>query len=124
MRIYTVHEKDGYDLRVIPDRLDPLAFILPPVWLIWHRLWLCSLGLIAIVTAISVFAPLAIPAVTYGVGAILALEGGSIKRLELRLRGWREVGVVEARTEEGAEELFLGMRAPEPEPTISPWSMP
>lgn len=111
MRLYTLHEKPGRDLRAIADRMDPFAFILPPVWLIWHRLWLTGLSLLAVVSLVGLLAPLASPALLYGIGAILALEGGATKRLELRLWGWREVGLVEARTEEGAEELYLEGRA-------------
>ena len=45
--------------------------------------------------------------VFYGLAVIAGFEGGAVRRAELRLRRWREAGVVEARSPEGAEELYL-----------------
>ena len=54
----------------------------------------------------GLYSPLAVSPVMYGLGLILAFEGAAVRRAEYRLRGWREVNVVEARSEEGAEELY------------------
>ncbi len=109
--LYTVHRKGERGLRVVGDRFSFLALLFLPGWLIWERLWLASLALVALLVVAALIMPLAISPVLYGAGAICAFEGASVIRAELRLRRWREVAAVEARTEEGAEELYLTGRA-------------
>jgi hypothetical protein len=94
-------------LRVVGDRFSFLALLLLPLWLVWERLWLTALVLIVLLVAVALLAPLAVSPVLYGAGAIAAFEGASLIRAELSLRGWREVAAVEARSEAGAEELYL-----------------
>jgi len=105
--LYTVHRKGERGLRVVGDRFSFLALLFLPGWLIWERLWITALGLIALLVIAALVTPLAVSPVLYGAGAIAAFEGGSVIRAELRLRGWREVAAVEARTDAGAEELYL-----------------
>jgi hypothetical protein len=107
MRVYTLHEKPGHDLRAVADGFSPLALVLPPVWALRHGLWLTLLGLAAALGLAAWWSLFAISPVFYGIALILAYEGGAVERTELHLRGWRECGLVEARTPEGAEELFL-----------------
>jgi hypothetical protein len=109
--LYTVHRKGERGLRVVADRFSWLALLLLPVWLVWERLWLTALALVALLAAVALLAPLAVSPVLYGAGAIAAFEGASLIRAELRLRGWREAAAVEARTEAGAEELYLTGRS-------------
>lgn len=111
LRIYTLHAKQGRDMEAIPDRFDLLALLFPPIWAIWNRLWVTLFGLFAVMLVAASITPLAVTPVMYGVALIFALEGGSIRRAELRLHGWTEVGVVQAATEEGAEELFVNRAA-------------
>jgi hypothetical protein len=106
-RLYTLHHKPGEDIRAVADRFDWLAAILPPLWAVWHGLWLTLAGQAALVAAAAAWSPLAALPAYFGIAAILAFEGGALHRTELRLRRWREAGVVEARSPEGAEELFL-----------------
>jgi len=106
-RLYTVHHKGSGDVRVIADRFDWLAFLLPPLWAVWHGLWV-TLAVQALLVALAAqWSPLAMAPVFSGIAAIAGFEGGAVRRVELRLRRWREAGVVEARSPEGAEELFL-----------------
>ena len=111
MHLYTVHRKGERGLRVVGDRFSFLALLFLPGWLIWERLWITTLALIVLLVAAALVTPLAISPVLYGAGAICAFEGASLIRAELALRGWREVAAVEARTEAGAEELYLTGRA-------------
>jgi hypothetical protein len=85
--------------------------VLPPLWLVWHGLWITLAGCAAAVFAAALWSPLAALAAETGIALIFGFEGGAIRRAELRLRGWREAGVVEARSPEGAEELFLRGKA-------------
>jgi hypothetical protein len=106
-RIYTVHHKGGEDIRAVADRFDWLAATLPPLWAVWHALWLTLAGQAALIGLAALWSPLAVLPVYAGIAAILGFEGAAVHRAELQLRRWREAAVVEARSPEGAEELFL-----------------
>ena len=105
--LYTVHRKGQRGLRVVGDRFSLLALLFLPGWLVWERLWLTTLALAALLVVAALIAPVALSPVLYGAGAICAFESASVIRAELSLRGWHEAAVVEARTEAGAEELYL-----------------
>jgi hypothetical protein len=106
-RLYTVHHKGSGEVRAVADRFDWFALALPPLWAVWHGLWITLAGQVLLVALAALWSPLAALAVFYGHAAILGFEGAAVRRAELRLRRWREAGVVEARSPEGAEELFL-----------------
>jgi hypothetical protein len=106
-RLYTVHHKGSGDVRAIADRFDWFALALPPLWAVWHGLWITLAALVLLVALAALWAPVAAAVVFYGMAAILGFEGAAVRRAELYLRRWREAGVVEARSPEGAEELFL-----------------
>jgi hypothetical protein len=106
-RLYTVHRKGGDDIRAVADRFDWLAVAAPPLWAAWHGLWITLAGQGLLAGLAALWSPFAVIPVLAGLAAILGFEGGAVRRAELRLRGWREAGVVEARSPEGAEELFL-----------------
>lgn len=105
-RLYTVHGKGG-EIRVVADRFDLLALLLPPVWAIWHGAWATLVAYLALVALAFLWSPFGPAVAETALALILAFEGGAVRRAELRLRGWREAGVVEARSAAGAEELFL-----------------
>jgi hypothetical protein len=105
--LYTVHRKGEQGLRVVGDRFDTLALLLPPVWIVWQGLWLSGAALLVVLFAAAAVTPFAILPVMSGAALIFATEGATVIRAELRLRGWREAGTVEARSEAGAEELYL-----------------
>ena len=110
--IHTVHAhpRGGETLMVVGDATHPLG-ILPPVWALWRGLWLNASVQLAILVAVAAFLPAASGAVWLGLVALVLLEGPTLERLEWRLRGWREVGWVDAATEEGAEEAYLTGKA-------------
>ncbi len=106
-RLYTVHHKGSGEIQVIADRFDGFAFLLPPLWAVWHGLWITLAVQVLLVALAALWAPSAALVVFYGLAVIAGFEGGAVRRAELRLRRWREAGVVEARSPEGAEELYL-----------------
>ena len=106
-RLYTVHHKGSGDIRVVADRFDGFALALPPLWAVWHGLWITLAVQVLLVALAALWAPSAALVVFYGLAVIAGFEGGAVRRAELRLRRWREAGVVEARSPEGAEELYL-----------------
>ena len=106
-RLYTVHHKGSCDIRVVADRFDGFALALAPLWAVWHGLWITLAVQVLLVALAALWAPSAALVVFYGLAVIAGFEGGAVRRAELRLRRWREAGVVEARSPEGAEELYL-----------------
>lgn len=108
--IYTIHQhRDGERIRVV----GPPGWhaVIAPLWAAWEGLWIVGILMIAALAAVLQIAPLAFVTVLIGFGFMASLDGDAIMRAELRLRGWREVGVVEARSLEGAEELYREGRA-------------
>ncbi|MCH8951439.1 MAG: hypothetical protein IID49_04805 [Proteobacteria bacterium] len=106
-RLYTVRHKGSGEIRAIADRFDRFDWFdlaPPPLWAVWHGLWITLAALVALA---ALWSPLALAPVVSGIAAILGFEGGAVRRAELGPRRWREAGVVEARSPEGAEELFL-----------------
>ena len=110
--LYTIHRKGVGGLRVVGDGFSALALLAPPVWLAWRGLWIAAAALVALLVAVGLaVTPAAVLPVMSGVGLVFAFEGASVVRAELRLRGWREAACVEARSEAGAEELYVTGRA-------------
>ncbi|MEM6677250.1 MAG: hypothetical protein AAF675_05185 [Pseudomonadota bacterium] len=110
--LYTIHARgtDDGNIRIVGDGRHALA-VVPPVWALWRGLWLVLLAEMALLGAVLWFAPLAAGTVYFGLILITLLEGASLERAELRLRGWREIAIAEARSEEGAEEAYRTGRA-------------
>ncbi|RTL53925.1 MAG: DUF2628 domain-containing protein [Bradyrhizobiaceae bacterium] len=122
MAVYTVHAPAsfGVDVRTTPDRIVFIrdgfyfwAFVAGLIWLVWHRLWLATLGYVVLVVLTQIV--LTLLAVSSGaefvvfllIAALLGLEAGSLWRWTLRRRKWRELGVVVARNEREAEQRFF-----------------
>lgn len=121
MAIYTVHEPplrhgaaahaDG--VRFIRDGVYLWAFIAPPIWMMWHGLWLVLVLFVGGVALLDIgLAALGISSTSIVVIDILiawlvALEGASLRRWTLSRRGFREVGLVSADDEPEAERRFF-----------------
>lgn len=122
MAVYTVHAPQGPDPAVrdatdkfafVRDGFFVWAFLLGPVWLAWHRLWLALLGYLAVVAA-SAGALLLLHAdagarfvVTLLIALLMGLEGASLWRWTLSRRNWRQIDIVVADDEEAAERRFF-----------------
>ena len=115
MAIFVVMEPPGASRNdaasgavLVRDAFSFLAFLLPPLWLLWHRLWIeaalvfalgvgvAALGEIAGLGFASAALPLLVP-------IYVGLEGAGLRVNALRRRGWREWGVVEASDKAEAE---------------------
>ena len=87
------------------------AFLLGPVWMLYHRLWLVLLMYMAGTTAIHVvlWALGVSGLVTFAVSLLIALlvgfEAGSLRRWSLRR--WTSRGIVVAYNREAAEHRFF-----------------
>lgn len=121
MTIYTVHEPprrqsdqvhaDGF--RFVRDGFYLWAFVFPPLWMIWHRLWLVLLLSAAGIAVLDFgLAASRIPATSIVIIDLLiawlvALEASSLRRWTLARRGWRFAGIVSAQNPQEAERRFF-----------------
>lgn len=123
--------------RLIRDGFSWIAFIVPPLWLLWHRLWLAALAAIVVLGLLSALGEsrglgIAGALLTLLVSLYVGLEGQSLRIAGLRRAGWTEWGVVEAEDLSDAETRYafsLGRdgnadNAAEPLPTIVPAANP
>src|SRR2546425_10698249 len=108
MAVYTVHEPPlkRYESSADPDRFVFVrdgfsfwAFLLGPLWMLRHRMWLALIGYVAALGALEIAFRLlgASGGVRLAVGALLALligfEAGTLRRFTLARRRFANVGV-------------------------------
>ena len=121
MPVYTVHAPRTRDTGIaatdrfafVRDGFHFWAFMLGPVWLAWHRLWLALIGWIVVFAAIEV----AMARLGAGRGAmffadvlialLMGFEAASLQRWTLSRRKWRQLDIVVADDEEAAERRFF-----------------
>jgi hypothetical protein len=122
MTVFTVHEPKPRRNESVaaPERFVFVrdgfyfwAFLLGPLWMLWHRLWLVLLIYLVLTTAVQVglWALALSGAVKFAVGFLIALlvgfEAASLRRWTLTRRRWRNVGLVVGRNLEAAERRFF-----------------
>jgi hypothetical protein len=120
MAIYTVHEPplkgsapDPERFVFVRDGFTFWAFLLAPVWMIRHRLWLVLLGYVLVMIALQVAlqwiaAPgAAIFAANLLIALLIGFEAATLRRLGLARRRWRTVGTVVGDSLETAERRFF-----------------
>jgi Protein of unknown function (DUF2628) len=96
------------DLAFVRDGFSLFAFLLPPLWLLWHRLWVEAVLTFAVLmlgaglerlTGFAAAMPLL-------VSIFIGLEGNGLRIAALGRRGWRDCGVVDADTLNDAETRY------------------
>ncbi|PSJ62157.1 DUF2628 domain-containing protein [Pseudaminobacter soli (ex Li et al. 2025)] len=113
---------------LVRDGFSLLAFLVPPLWLLWHRLWIEAALTFAIALALTALAEVAGFGVTgsllsFLVSLYVGLEGSALRLAALRRRGWREWGVVEGRNMGEAEIRYLTEAEPaEVEKAVLPFA--
>jgi hypothetical protein len=121
MPVYTVHARAANSAAVAPtdrfafvrDGFHFWAFLLGPVWLAWHRLWLALIGWLVLMAAADV----AMTKLGVGGGTVLladillalllGFEAASLERWTLSRRNWHALDIVVADGEEAAERRFF-----------------
>jgi len=122
MSVYTVHQPplgaadaagDPHRLVFVRDGFSWWAFLLTPLWMLRHRLWL----VLAIYLLISASVDVALRALGASVFTIVivgllisflvGLEAGTLRRFQLVRRHWRSAGVVTGDDVEDAERRFF-----------------
>jgi hypothetical protein len=121
MSVYTVHEPplragnlaDPERFAFVRDGFYFWAFLLAPLWMLRHRMWLMLLLYVVIVAGVEIAMRYAgagagaIALIELLIALLIGLEGGSLRRLALTRRGWKEVGVVVGASIEEAEHRFF-----------------
>ncbi|OHV70914.1 hypothetical protein LCM4577_01720 [Mesorhizobium sp. LCM 4577] len=105
MAIYVVMQPPAgdraEDASFVRDSFTWLGFLVAPLWLAWHRMWIEAALTFLVMAILSVAGErLGLE----GTGSLLSLlvslyigfEGQGLRIASLRRRGWREWGVVEA----------------------------
>jgi hypothetical protein len=110
---------------LVRDGFALLAFLLPPLWLLWHRLWIEAAMAFAVGVALTALGETAGfgftgAALSLLVSIFVGLEGQAMRFNAMRRRGWREWGVVEAGDVAEAEIRYLAGEAPEAEVRETP----
>ncbi len=85
---------------LVRDGFSWPAFLVPWLWLLWHRLWAEGIIVILLVAAFSIFGEmvgmgLASALLGLLVSIYVGLEGQAMRVAALRRRGYRQWGVVE-----------------------------
>ena len=124
MPVYTVHEPSRHDsdddtiahtsrFVFVRDGFHFCAFLLTPIWLLRHRLWLEFIAWLLIVAGVTfALRRLGIDVMAGGwVGLLIAIlvgiEASSLRRWKLARRKFEQVGVVVADDLEMAERRFF-----------------
>lgn len=117
-RLFTAQLKPGADpaeTALVDDRWRWGAAAFPLLWALWSRHWVAAVVILIVmgVNARLALAGGAAAALAFDLGLRLAVgfEGGALARLDRRLRGWRLLGVVPARSLAEAEARWFGARA-------------
>jgi len=100
----------------VRDRFAFLAFLVPPLWLLWHRLWIEAALAFAVALGLAALGEVAGFGATGSLLSLLVsiyvgLEGPALRLAALRRRGWREWGAVEADDISDAEIRYLNEAA-------------
>jgi len=122
MSVYTVHEPppriagalaEPQRLEFVRDGFSLSAFLLTPLWMIWHRQWLVlAVYLVALLVIDGTLRALGASAALVGLAGVLisllvALEAATLRRFTLLRRRWRDVGMVSGARIEDAELRFF-----------------
>ena len=96
------------DLAFVRDGFSFWAFLFPPLWLLWHRLWIEALATVVVLlaaTALEQFGGMASAAsiVSLLVSIFVGIEGNGLRIAAFERRGWVADAVVEANNVDEAE---------------------
>jgi hypothetical protein len=122
MAIYTVHEPPRTDTETGPDPVrfaflrdgfSFWAFLLGPLWMLRHRMWLVLLGYVLLLVVLQIMlavvgaSEVANAGVSTLVGLLVGIEAGTLRRFTLARRGWCDLGVIVGDDLEAAERRFF-----------------
>ena len=121
MSIYTVYEPPlkVHESAPAPERFVFVrdgfsfwAFLLAPLWMLRHRLWLAFTGYVIVAIGLQVAlrlvgASTGVTAVAVLLSLLVGFEAATLRRFTLSRRGWKNVGIVVGDDLESAERRFF-----------------
>jgi len=121
MAVYTVHQAPtrtgaasaAERFVFVRDSFSWWAFLLAPLWMLRHRMWLVLLGYVVICGGIEAAlvrfgaSRAAVALVGLLISLLVGLEASTLRRFTLRRRGWSNVGVISGHDLEDAERRFF-----------------
>jgi hypothetical protein len=122
MSVYTVHEPpqrmaddsvNAERFAFVRDGFSFWAFLLGPLWMLWHRMWIMLLVYVVLAGGLEAVAKgagassFAVSLIGLLISLLVGLEAGSLRRFTLDRRGWSNVGVVSGDDVEDAERRFF-----------------
>jgi hypothetical protein len=132
MSVYTVHEPpppaaglsaDPQRFVFVRDGFSFWAFLLAPLWMLWHGLWLVLaiygvvwFGIEGGLLALGVYKS-ALTLVALLIALLVGLEASTLRRFALARRGWRNVAVISGDDLEDAERRFFDAWLSQPPPS-------
>lgn len=134
MAVYTVHQAPARAdaasaaerFVFVRDGFSWWAFLLAPLWMLRHRMWLVLLGYVVISGAIEAAlvkfgaSGAALALVGLLISLLVGLEASTLRRFALRRRGWSNVGVISGHDLEDAERRFFDCWLRESRPHSNP----
>jgi hypothetical protein len=102
----------GGEARFIRDGFAVLGLLFPFFWLLWHRLWIEAVLVLAVLLSISAAGELSGWTLTamllsFLVSLYVGLEGPALRQSALRRRGWRDSAVIDATDEDEAMTRYF-----------------
>jgi hypothetical protein len=122
MSVYTVHEppprsgaaaSNAERFAFVRDGFSFWAFLLAPLWMLRHRMWLVLAFYVAVSAGLEILVQLfgASASIAGLIGVLISLlvglESGTLRRFTLSRRGWKNIGVVSGEDLEDAERRFF-----------------
>jgi Protein of unknown function (DUF2628) len=122
MAVYTVHQPplkknetapDPERFAFVRDGFSFWAFLLGPLWMLWHRMWLVLIGYVVVAVAIQVglwrigVSAGGISIANFLLAVLVGLEAGTLRRFTLGRRRWRSLGTVVGSDRETIEQRFF-----------------
>lgn len=131
MASYTVHLPPGgaenlEKARFLRDGFSWAGFGWGPFWLIIQGAWIAALIMLALHIAVGLLVALVgLPGFVGAIGfsllqVLIGLEGASMIRWQLGLKGWREVGLVTGSDRDALEQRFFAEMLPERKEATEP----
>lgn len=122
MTVYTVHQpppkadeiaSEPERFVFVRDGFSFWAFLLGPLWMLRHRMWLVLLGYAALIAVLQTVlyvlnAPSGVRTAVFALVALLiGIEAGTLRRFTLRRRRWSNIGIIVGDDREMAEQRFF-----------------
>lgn len=134
MRVYTVHvpplSRRDHDPVLVKEGFSWPAFLFGPLWAFAHRMWLIAVALVVLVLALGLaldalgVADVVETVISFAVAVLIGAHGNDWRRRALIRRGYRDAGVVAARSLDEALARYLDAEPARPPARVRAMPVP